>query len=73
MSQRPLHSLVETLLNTASGFVLSMLAVAYLFPLVGVEMSGKQNFEATAIMTVVSLLRSYFWRRLFNWLHHGGG
>jgi hypothetical protein len=67
--QRPLHSFIEACLNTASGFVLSVLAVAYLFPLVGVQMSATQNIAATSIMTVISIARSYAWRRYFNWAH----
>ncbi len=67
--QKPLHSLIEAVVNTASGFVLSMLAVVYVFPLIGVTMDLRQNFMATGVMTVVSVVRSYAWRRVFNWLH----
>ncbi len=67
--QKPLHSFVEALANTASGFALSMLAVAYVFPLIGVRMDLRENFAATGIMTVVSIVRSYAWRRIFNRLH----
>ena len=52
-----------------SGFALSMLAVAWVFPIFGVRMDVGQNVAATGIMTIVSLARSYFWRRVFVWAH----
>ena len=70
--QRPWQSFLEACLNTASGFGVAMLAVQFLFPLIGVRMSVEQNLAATSIMTVISVVRSYAWRRLFNWLHHKG-
>ena len=71
MNQSRAHSLIESCLNTASGFALSMLAVQFVFPWFGVRMDIGQNIAATGIMTVVSLARSYFWRRVFaRW--HGG-
>jgi hypothetical protein len=69
MNQSRAHSLIESCLNTASGFVLSMLAVAWVFPLIGVTMNLAENFGATGIMTAVSLARSYVIRRLFVWIH----
>jgi hypothetical protein len=46
-----------------------MLAVQFVFPMIGVRMNMAENFGATSIMTVVSLARSYFWRRLFARIH----
>ena len=69
MNQSRSHSLLEASLNTASGFLLSMLSVQFVFPMIGVRMDIGQNVAATVIMTVVSLARSYFWRRLFS--RHG--
>jgi hypothetical protein len=67
--QKLLHSFIEAVANTASGFILSMLAVQFIFPVVGVTMDLRQNFMATGIMTIVSVARSYAWRRIFNRLH----
>ena len=67
--QKLLHSFIEAIANTASGFILSMLAVQFIFPVVGVTMDLRQNFMATGIMTIVSVARSYAWRRIFNRLH----
>lgn len=69
MSQSHRHSFLEACANTGAGFLISMAAVAWLFPLVGVQMSLAQNFGATSMMTVVSIARSYALRRLFNRWH----
>lgn len=66
MSQPRSHSLIEAFANTAIGFVISLAAVSYLFPLFGIEMSVGDNFTATTIMTFVSVVRSYALRRVFN-------
>jgi hypothetical protein len=69
VSQPRSHSLAEVAVNTATGVVMSLLAVQFVFPWFGVRMDVGQNFAATGIMTVVSLARSYFWRRVFVWVH----
>ena len=73
MSQSRVHSLAEASLNTASGFALSLAAGQFLFPLFGVTLSVAQNFAVTGLMTVISVARSYAWRRAFNWLHARSG
>jgi len=65
--QSRLGSLLESVANTATGFVISwlvwMLVVA---PLYGYATTAHQSFWITAIFTVTSLARSYLWRRFFN-------
>ena len=72
MSQKPAHSLLETCLNTASGFVVSLAATAVVFPAFGVKSSAAQNLGITVVYTIISVARSYAWRRAFNWLHATG-
>jgi len=60
------ESFMETVLNTASGFVISWLMTTWVLPLYGFSISAGQGFQITMIFTVVSILRSYFWRRTFN-------
>ena len=72
MTQKARHSLFETLLNTASGFLLSFAATGLVFPLFGVKSSVTQNFGITCVYTIISIARSYVWRRTFNWLHVTG-
>lgn len=54
-----------------SGFLLSMgLWQFVLAPHFGYEVTLADNFQLTLIFTLVSIVRSYLWRRLFNWLQH---
>ena len=62
------HSFAEALANTASGFVISYIAGLYIFPAFGMAITPSQNFEVVGAYTVLSIVRSYIWRRLFN--HH---
>ena len=55
-------SMVEIGLNTMSGFVVSFAITSFLLP----YMAGIGAFGITCIFTVVSLVRSYAWRRIFN-------
>ena len=52
----------EILLNTGSGFVVSFAITSFLLP----YMVTVGAFGITCIFTVVSLVRSYIWRRIFN-------
>lgn len=64
------HSLLEASLNTASGFIISIAAGYIIFPLLGWQISTAQNFEAVGMFTIISIIRSYVWRRAFNcWQH----
>lgn len=69
MGQSKRHSFLEALANTLAGFWLSVAAVQWLFPLIGVRMSFGENLGATTIMTFVSIARSYVLRRVFNYWH----
>jgi membrane protein implicated in regulation of membrane protease activity len=64
------HSALEATLNTASGFLVSLAATFVIYPLVGIKTSAVQNLWTVIAFTFVSVLRSYFWRRLFNWWQH---
>ena len=68
MKQTRLMSLMEVLLNIGTGFIVAMLVWAYIIPEFFPRMSGPmaENLIVTTIFTVVSILRSYIWRRLFN-------
>jgi len=74
MKQTKTISLIEAALNIGSGFLLSLIVwhiVAYMY---GIPMPILLNLQITAIFTVVSLARSYVWRRIFTahldqWLH----
>jgi hypothetical protein len=65
--QTRLGSAVESCLNVASGFVLSMVMWQWVVaPLYGYEVTLSTNLGITTIFTGVSLIRGYLWRRLFE-------
>jgi len=60
-------SLMETMLNVASGFVISLLLWQFVVcPVWEIERSFRQGIEVTMLFTVASVVRGYLWRRLFN-------
>ena len=54
--------MIETLLNTFSGFVVSYAITTALLPF----METLGAFAITWIFTIVSLIRTYVWRMIFN-------
>ncbi len=67
--QTRLHSMAETLTSIAVGFVVSMVLQALVLPLYGHNITLSQNFQITAFFTVASVIRGYWMRRFFNYLH----
>lgn len=65
-------SLIEVGSNYAFGFCIAWLTAAIVLPLFGFNSSTSDNFWITVIFTIVSLIRSYIVRRLFNHLHKKG-
>lgn len=66
------HSLLEAILNTFSGFLVTMLAQEIIYPIYGLQTSFSTNFQIAFLFTFLSITRSYLWRRLFNHLHMKG-
>lgn len=67
MTQLRRHSLLESCLNTASGFLVSYLA----WPVVcrwvlHMPFHAGPGFEVIGVFTVLSIARNYLWRRVFN-------
>lgn len=62
-------SLIEAILNVASGMIIAFTVTQVLSPSLGFDISPIQNMTLTCILTVVSILRTYIWRRIFN-KHH---
>ena len=61
-------SLIEILLNIGTGFVVSYALTLYVLPLYGFQVSRTNGFTITGIYTVVSMVRSYIYRRLFVYI-----
>lgn len=66
MSQTRLGSFVEAWTNIIVGFTINWCANMLVLPLLGFHIRGGQAFEIGLLFTGISLLRSYWLRRLFN-------
>lgn len=66
MSQSRLMSVVESVTNVAVGYGVAVGTQLAVFPLFGIEASLADNLAIGAVFTIVSLVRSYALRRLFN-------
>ena len=63
------QSLAEVICSTVFAMALSVALGMIVYPLFGHRFSAADNVWITAIFTVVSIIRSYWTRRLFNYLH----
>ena len=67
--QSRLSSAAETAIGLLIGMVITLLASPVIYPLFGHSFTFSQNFGIMLIFTVLSFVRVYCLRRLFNWLH----
>jgi len=63
-------SMIETVVNTAFGFVFSFAVQSILVWIYDVKMTHSQNVQFVFWFTVASVIRGYWLRRFFNWIHH---
>ena len=68
MSQSKVMSLVESLTNVAVGILVSFASQLVIFKAYGINIALADNVMITLWFTVVSVLRSYALRRVFNGL-----
>ena len=66
MNQTRTASLIEACMNTAIGFVISLVLTAVVLPAYCHPVTFGQNLQITAIFTLASIARSYVLRRWFN-------
>lgn len=68
--QSRLSSFIEQILNVSSGFFISLLVWIYIIvPIFNFEVTMVENIAVTIIFTIISVIRGYLWRRLFNCIH----
>lgn len=65
-------SLLESVGNIAIGFFVSVLSQMTVFPIFGIQTSRVVDLEIGAIFTVISLVRSFTLRRIFEALRVKG-
>lgn len=67
MSQTRLDSMMESVTNVVIGLAISTPLNAVVLPAVlNVRLSAGQNITISVIFTIVSIMRSYALRRIFN-------
>tara|TARA_R110000787_G_scaffold284738_1_gene398824 strand:- start:19746 stop:19985 length:240 start_codon:yes stop_codon:yes gene_type:complete len=64
--QSKLSSFYEAMLNTIIGYIISLTAQLFVFPIYGHSFSVWQNVQIGVIFMALSLARSYLLRRFFN-------
>jgi hypothetical protein len=79
MKQSRLMSLVESIANVVVGYGVAVVTQILIFPVFGLHTTLAQNLKMGAVFTVVSIVRSYVLRRLFEGIRvanrsgdHGG-
>ena len=63
------QSLIEACVGTTIGYIVALLTQFFVYWLWDIPVSLGQNLSIGLVFTVVSLIRSYWVRRLFNYLH----
>jgi hypothetical protein len=66
MSQSKAFSFIEACTNVVLGYGIACAAQAVIFPWFGIYVSTSQHLQIGALFTVVSLVRGYVIRRLFE-------
>ena len=65
--QTKTRSLIESWVNVVVGLAINILIQRIVFPVYGWDVSYSENIQLSLIFTVVSVVRSYGLRRMFNW------
>lgn len=69
--QTRLQSLIETFINVAIGYGVALASQLLIFPLFGIHIPLSSNLLIGVFFTVISIVRGYVVRRLFNYIHRG--
>ena len=64
--QTRLGSITEAVVNVLIGYWVAIAAQTLIFPLFGVHLLARDHLLIGALFTVVSIVRSYALRRVFN-------
>ena len=66
MKQSKQKSLVESTVQTIIGLAISIVLQVVLYPILGIPVSFTQNLIITAVFFIVSIVRGYIVRRIFE-------
>jgi hypothetical protein len=64
--------MVETVTGTAIGYTVAVVSQIIIFPFFDINLPVESNMVIALWFTVISLLRGYWVRRLFNFMHVKG-
>jgi uncharacterized membrane protein YagU involved in acid resistance len=59
-------SAIETITNVTAGYLVALLSQIIIFPIMGIEASIQENIIIGLWFTIISIIRSYILRRIFN-------
>lgn len=65
--QSKTESLIESITNVAVGYGVALVSQIIVFPWFGIHIRLRDNIAIGIIFTIISVLRSFCMRRLFNW------
>jgi len=60
------YSLIESITNVLIGYLVALGSQLIIFPVFGISVPLRSNLAIGAFFTVVSIIRSYCLRRVFN-------
>jgi hypothetical protein len=60
------NSIIESAANILIGYWCAVLTQLIVFPIMGIDVSLNKNLMIGLVFTLISLLRSYVIRRVFN-------
>mgnify|MGYP003606355309 FL=1 len=66
MKQTKRKSLIESIIQTIIGLGTSILIQVILYPIMGIPVTFSQNLIITLVFFMVSIVRGYFVRRIFE-------
>lgn len=66
MNQTKRKSLIESVIQTIIGLGTSILIQVILYPMMGIPVTFSQNLVITLVFFIVSIVRGYFVRRIFE-------
>lgn len=61
-----MRNLFETVVDVGSGLFLSTLIQLFIFPYFDLHPTVWESFNIAIIFTVISMMRSWFWRTIFT-------
>lgn len=60
------QSFIEAIINSILGYIVAILSQYLIFPMYGVHLPFYSHLEMGLFFTIISILRSFILRRIFN-------